>query len=427
MKKMQKKAQVRQNEKRILSALLAGFMLFCMPIVVKAAGHVHGNECYSVTEGHTHSGNSTSGGGCYGNAVYHSHSGNSTSGGGCYGAVVYHTHTGNSWSGGGCYGAPYYHYHSGDAVNGGGCYTSPIYHSHSGDAVSGGGCYVYSSVEAVCNPTISEPSWATAHGCVQYCSYCNASQKAKQYGWGITHQCGSTYGNGLNGYTKCDVCGNVSYVWGSGTSRPSVGSHTYTKSGYVLNCGLSDTSIVGYTHGCGIGEGTIQGYNLSCGKGNGNVDYYNLTCGKNESTVEYYTLSCGKTEKAATKTLICTIPEGYEEPAKTTGGELTTSPTGGTSGGTTTSTTGSISGSSTDEGTKGILGGLSSAFGVSNIGNDNSTAGIKTEEGDAMSTGFIMLVSGVGITLIFSLLLVIILSTSGKRRKNLIKKIQQEI
>jgi len=246
-----------------------------------------------MSDGHTHSGNTTSGGACY-TAVLHQHSGSTTSGGACYQTKNLHKHTGSTTVGGGCYQTKNYHSHTGNSTSGGGCYTGKNYHSHSGSSTSGGGCYTgknYHSHSSSCVNTkgswyYTGETYSITENCMtstyrKYkCSYCG-----EERGWPTMQSIEESitqleYGHSCTGY----VCGKT----------------TSTVESYYINCGkTAGSTIESYYVNCGKTAGTtVDSYALSCGKTTSTVESYSLSCGKTTSTVESYALTCGKTEGA---------------------------------------------------------------------------------------------------------------------------------
>ncbi len=196
-------------------------------IVVQAAGHTHGENCYTTTEGHKHTGSAEAGGGCYSTPVYHTHSGSSSAGGGCYTTPIYHTH-------------------SGSFSTGGGCYTTPV---------TCGGSIIASTTT---NGTYSVGPGAKEYA-VGYCPFC---QQTHSYctQCGIGFSCGGFRCGGhpvtVTTY-KCDKCG-TSYSAGSGTCEKIVS--------YTTACGHNETTPIGYELSCGKTEQTVERYELSCSK-----------------------------------------------------------------------------------------------------------------------------------------------------------------
>jgi len=246
---------------------------------------------YYMSDGHTHSGNTTSGGACY-TAVLHQHSGSTTSGGACYQTKNLHKHTGSTTAGGGCYQTKNYHSHTGNSTSGGGCYTGKNYHSHSGSSTSGGGCYTgknYHSHSSSCVNTkgswyYTGETYSITENCMtstyrKYkCSYCG-----EERGWPTMQSIEESitqleYGHSCTGY----VCGKT----------------TSTVESYYINCGkTAGSTIESYYVNCGKTAGTtVDSYALSCGKTTSTVESYSLSCGKTTSTVESYSLTCGKSE-----------------------------------------------------------------------------------------------------------------------------------
>ena len=117
-------------------------------------------------------------------------------------------------------------------------------HKHTGSKTEGTGCYQgdKTTEDATCKITVSGPGNGSpsSHRNCPTCKKENGTDHTA-YGWAITHSsCGAGTDYGSNGYNKCNVCGNVSFTWGSGTTKPSDSSHKYTITVYKANCGYNE-------------------------------------------------------------------------------------------------------------------------------------------------------------------------------------------
>lgn len=190
----------------------------------------------------------------------------------CYSLVGGHTHSGDSVNGGGCYTTPVYHVHTGDATSGGGCYTTPVYHVHTGSTSAGGGCYGNPHTVTL-NCTMSV---VCIHTTTYACGTCNGTVTYQNFQ--ITHQCSR---GTENFHIATCGCGRKVAMGGevANGSQHAMGTQTV----YDLICGNTTESIVGYEVSCGKTESTIEGYSLGCGQSE-SAPVKTLTCTIPEST-----------------------------------------------------------------------------------------------------------------------------------------------
>lgn len=207
--------------------------------------------------------------------IYHRHIGNSTEEGGCYGMPVYHCHMGDETAGGACYETPVYHSHTGNDTEGGACYETALYHAHEGDGTKEEGCYVavYHVHNSNCYATIS----SSDYGCeiVKYWDTNEGDYEGHDYKY-YEMSCGRTI-HGTNS------------------------SHTHT----ALSCSRGG-EITGYGLNCGLTEESIMGFSLSCEKTAETIDSYMLSCSKTAEDIDGYERNCGKEEDIAYGAIVIT-------------------------------------------------------------------------------------------------------------------------